>query len=117
MNDLGRTTSEILANAETLAKRFEDWEPDPARTRDAAAVRELHHAFQQAAQAQQQVVERVAAARTAGLSWAQIGAVMGTSGQAARKRCGQPDPEPPGIRPPGDGSPAEEQPEPGGRDG
>jgi len=89
---MGRSTREILENAEALAKRFEEWESDPARLRDAIAIRELHRAFQQAAQAQQEVVERVAAARGEGLSWAQIGAVMGTSGEAARKRFGRVEP-------------------------
>ena len=85
-----RTVEEILAHAEELAKRFEDYEAAPGDAKDAAPLRAVREAFEDAARAQSRLNERIAVARVAGLSWASIGAMLGTSGEAARQRYGQP---------------------------
>jgi hypothetical protein len=85
-----RTVEEILAHADELAKRFEDYEPRPGDAKDAAPLRAVREAFEDAARAQSRLNERIAVARVAGLSWASIGAMLGTSGEAARQRYGQP---------------------------
>src|SRR5262245_43837047 len=80
-----RTAEEILAHADELAKRFEA-EPDPDRIRDAATLRELARAFERLARAEADLASAVATARADGHSWAAIGAMLGTSGEAARQR-------------------------------
>lgn len=84
-----RTAQEILDQAEALADRFERFEPEPGSGVDAVALRDLRVAFQNRADAEKQLAEAVEAARTAGHSWASIGAMVGTSGEAARQRYGQ----------------------------
>jgi hypothetical protein len=84
-----RTIDEIINHADQLATRFEDHEPDADGMRDASALRELRHAFMARAEAEQRVTDAVRRARTDGHSWASIGAMVGTSGEAARQRYGQ----------------------------
>ena len=82
-----RSLNEILDQADTLAKRFEDLEPT-AGGRDAAALRAVREAFEDSANAQRRLAEAVNAARADGHSWASIGAMVGTSAEAARQRYG-----------------------------
>jgi hypothetical protein len=89
-----RTIDEIINQAEELAARFEDHEPDPDAIRDAAALREVRKAFLARAEAEQHVSEVVEKARGDGHSWASIGSMLGTSGEAARQRYGQKAPKP-----------------------
>jgi hypothetical protein len=81
-----RTIDEIINHAEELAARFEDHEPDADEMKDATALRELRHAFLARAEAEQRVTDAVRRARADGHSWASIGAMVGTSGEAARQR-------------------------------
>lgn len=85
-----RSTEEILAHADELAKRFEDFDPGDDSGQDAHALREIRHAFARRAEAEREINEAVAVARAEGQSWASIGAMLGTSGEAARQRYGQP---------------------------
>ena len=89
-----RTAEEIINQAEDLAARFEDHEPDHGDIRDASALRELRQAFLARAEAEQRVTDAVRRARADGHSWASIGAMVGTSGEAARQRYGQKSPKP-----------------------
>ncbi len=89
-----RTTEEIINQAEELAARFEDHEPDTDEVRDATALRELREAFLARAGAEQRVNHAVSRARQDGHSWASIGAMVGTSGEAARQKYGQKSPKP-----------------------
>ncbi len=89
-----RTVDEIINQAEDLAAHFEDHEPDVDDVKDASALRELRHAFLARAEAEQRVTEAVETARVDGHSWASIGAMIGTSGEAARQRYGQKFPKP-----------------------
>lgn len=88
-----RTVDEIIHQAEELATRFEDHEPDADDSRDASALRELRHAFLARAEAEQRVTDAVRRARADGQSWASIGAMVGTSGEAARQRYSQKSPK------------------------
>lgn len=84
-----RTIDEIIKHAEELATRFEGHEPGPDDIRDASALRELRHAFLARAETEQRVTDAVRKARADGHSWASIGAMVGTSGEAARQRYRQ----------------------------
>lgn len=90
-----RTVEQVIADAERLAAQFEQWEPDPAQLEDGAPIRVVHQAFQRAALAQRELSEAVAVARGSGFSWAHIGSMMGTTGEAARQRYGRTPTEPP----------------------
>ena len=87
-----RSVEDLIQDAEALADRFEQWEPSPAGAVDGGPIRAVHEAFQHVAAAQRGLNEAVEAARAAGFSWAYIGSVMGTSGEAARKRYGRGEP-------------------------
>jgi hypothetical protein len=83
-----RTVDEILAQADELSRRFEDAEPVAGT--DGAALRAVREAFEDLALTQKRLSERIAVAKAAGHSWATIGAMIGTSGEAARQRYGTP---------------------------
>ncbi len=82
-----RSIQEILDHADELAKRFEDYEPDPA---DERPVEEylLERAALARARSERQIVDAVTAARSKGVSWQRIGELLGTSAQAAQQRYG-----------------------------
>jgi len=88
-----RTIDEIINQAEELSARFENHQPDAEAIKDASDLRELRQAFLARAKAEQRVTDAVADARADGHSWASIGAMIGTSGEAARQRYGQMSPK------------------------
>jgi hypothetical protein len=83
-----RSAEEIMAHADELADRFEDYEPEPGSGRDARALRDIAAAFRRAATSAQDLATAVSVARAEGHSWSDIGAMLGTSGEAARQRYG-----------------------------
>ncbi len=83
-----RTAEEILARADELARRFEEHEPGAGDVRDARALRDIAAAFARVAGGERDLRAAVRAARADGHSWAAIGAMLGTSGEAARQRYG-----------------------------
>lgn len=85
-----RTIEEILEQADELADQFERHEPNDENIADAAALRALRAAFMDRAMAERRLADAVSVARAEGQSWAAIGAMVGTSGEAARQRYGQP---------------------------
>jgi hypothetical protein len=85
-----RTVEDILKHAEELAKRFEDYEPDPDDERDPDVIRALRQAVMARSDAERVLRDAVGQARQAGWSWTLIGSLLGTSGEAARQRYGQP---------------------------
>lgn len=85
---LPRSVQDILDHSDELAKRFEDYEPAPADERDPEAFAALRRAVESHAQAERSIVDAVAQARASGYSWRTIGALIGTSGEAARQRYG-----------------------------
>ena len=83
-----RTAQEILDYADELAARFEQHEPGDD-VRDADALGTVREAFLARADAERVLLDAVVRARHEGHSWASIGAMLGTSGEAARQRYGQ----------------------------
>jgi hypothetical protein len=84
-----RTMQEIIDHADELARRFEDHEPDPARVHDARALAKLRELVLARSAVERDLAAAVAAAREEGHSWGIIGAMLGTSGEAARQRYGR----------------------------
>lgn len=82
-----RTAQEILDSADDLAARFEDAEPSDLR--DATALRTVREAFLTRAETERSLLDAVVQARHEGNSWSSMGAMVGTSGEAARQRYGQ----------------------------
>lgn len=79
-----RSLQEILEHAEELARRFEKHEPKDVR--GAAPLHAIREAVTERAATERRVAEAVATAREAGVSWSAIASMLGTSGEAARKR-------------------------------
>ena len=82
-----RSIQDILEHADELAQRFEDYEPSEG---DEVPLEEylLKRAVMARARCESQIVEAVAAARSKGITWKQIGDLLGTSQQAAQQRYG-----------------------------
>ncbi len=80
-----RSLQEILDHGDELAQRFENYEP---KGEDERPVEEylLERAAIARSRSERQVVDAVALARTKGMSWQRIGAILGTSAQAAQQR-------------------------------
>ncbi|KQV05137.1 hypothetical protein [Leifsonia sp. Root112D2] len=83
-----RSIEEILAHGDELAKRFETYEPSPQDEVNLSAFLALRTAVAQRAESERRLASAIADARRAKLSWARIGTVMGTSGEAVRQRYG-----------------------------
>lgn len=79
-----RSLQEILEHADELERRFEEHEPKDVR--DAAPLRAIRKAVTERAATERRLAETVATAREAGVSWSAIASMLGTSGEAARKR-------------------------------
>lgn len=80
---------ELIARADELADKFENYEPKPedfdAPLPPLMAVKLA--AFKRA-HAERELAEAIAAAREADISWRALGEAVGTSGEAARQRYG-----------------------------
>jgi len=85
-----RPIQEILDHADELAKRFEDYEPRAGDERGPSSLAQLRCAVLARSDAERSIRDAVAAARANGQSWAVIGSMLGTSGEAARQRYGHP---------------------------
>jgi hypothetical protein len=85
--EMPRTAQEILDHADELAARFERTEPSDVR--NATALQAVREAFLARAAAERELGDAVIRARHDGHTWAAIGAMVGTSGEAARQRYGQ----------------------------
>lgn len=85
-----RSIQDILDHADDLAQRFEDYESNPDDERDPASLKRLRDAVLARSDAERSVRDSVNEARVDGLSWASIGSMLGTSGEAARQRYGHP---------------------------
>jgi hypothetical protein len=80
-----RTLEEVLRHADELADRFEALDPATLNFVDASALRS---ALIDRATAERAVLDAIRTVRAAGLPWGAIGAMLGTSGEAARQRYG-----------------------------
>lgn len=83
-----RTVQDILNHADELARRFEDYEPAADEERDAHVFAALRDAAVSRSDAERSIRTAVDEARAHGYSWAFIGSLLGTSGEAARQRYG-----------------------------
>jgi hypothetical protein len=86
--NMPRTVQDILDHADELADRFESYEPTPQDERDPEALVALRHAVLSRSDAERSIRTAVEGARARGYSWALIGSLLGTSGEAARERYG-----------------------------
>ncbi len=77
-----------IIRADQLADAFEAHEPEPSDEGRASSLMALRFAVRRRAAADREVLDAVADARKEGISWAGIGAALGTSGEAARQRNG-----------------------------
>jgi hypothetical protein len=82
------STEQILAHADELARRFAEHEPAYDRVMDARALRDIAAAVERRAVAERDIAGAVTVARAEGHSWAAIGVMIGTSGEAVRQRYG-----------------------------
>jgi len=85
---MARSTKEIIDQADALARRFEDHVPGGSDARSANTLAQVREAFLGRARAESDLLAAVEAARADGQSWSAIGAMLGTSGEAARQRYG-----------------------------
>jgi hypothetical protein len=83
-----RTVQDILDHADELAHRFEAYEPNPEDEREVEAFVALRDAVFSRSSAERSIKAAVEEARAQGYSWALIGSLLGTSGEAARQRYG-----------------------------
>lgn len=86
--NMPRTVQDILDHADELAKRFEDYEPSASDERDPQVFTELREAVLSRSAAERTIMDAVEHAREHGYTWASIGSLIGTSGEAARQRYG-----------------------------
>jgi hypothetical protein len=84
-----RTVQEILDHGDELAERFENYEPSGQDERDPEIYAELRSAVLARSEAERSIRAAVDHAREQGYSWAFIGSLIGTSGEAARQRYGR----------------------------
>ncbi|MDO5668590.1 MAG: hypothetical protein Q4G50_01155 [Corynebacterium sp.] len=84
-----RTVEEILAHADELATRFENYEPSEREQLNVEALQSLLAAVAEQSSAERHLLEAIRTARKSGMSWASIGTFVGTSGEAARQRYGK----------------------------
>jgi len=83
-----RTVQDILNHADELAKRFETYTPATEDERDTHVFTALRDAVLSRSDAERSVRIAVDQARAHGYSWALIGSLLGTTGEAARQRYG-----------------------------
>lgn len=82
-----RSLDELIAQADAMADKFEQYEPHEA-DRGEPAVMALRRVAYQRSLIERDIADAVRKARTEGVSWAKIGKELGTSGEAARQRYG-----------------------------
>ena len=83
-----RSVQEILDHADELAARFQEYEPAEGDERDPIVYAALREAVVARSDAERAIKEADEQARARGYSWAFIGKLLGTSGEAARQRYG-----------------------------
>ena len=85
-----RTTNQTCTSATSASPRSADVKVMPGHdVHDATELRLVREAFLARADAERALGDAVIRARHNGHSWASIGAMVGTSGEAARQRYGQ----------------------------
>lgn len=83
-----RSSQQLVDELEVLVKRFEEYEPRDEDRRDPQLYFQLEAAVRARSEAEVAIVAAVSAMRADGDTWATIGRLLGTSGQAAQQRYG-----------------------------
>ena len=83
-----RSFQEIIEHADELSAPLDELQPRTDDIRDARTLRKLRQAVLKRAAAESEIAELVTVARAEGQAWSAIGAMVGTSGEAARQRYG-----------------------------
>jgi urease accessory protein UreF len=81
-----RSLQEILDHAEELSRIAEEFEPTDEQLAYGGELAAVYRAVRETTQAEVALAEAVSQAKAAGAPWKAIGAVVGTSGEAARQR-------------------------------
>jgi hypothetical protein len=84
--NMPRAVQDILDHADELANRFEGYTPNEQDERDPESFTALRNAVPSRSGAERSLKAAVDNARAHGYSWALIGSLLGTSGEAARQR-------------------------------
>jgi hypothetical protein len=82
----------VAHDTERLLSELEDQDPGDLAWEDVSDLSAIGQAMRTVDDAERGLVLAVATARLHGRSWAEIGAVLGTSKQAAQQRFGHPEP-------------------------
>ncbi|MGA0895573.1 MAG: hypothetical protein ACO3S5_13195 [Ilumatobacteraceae bacterium] len=82
-----RSLQDILDHADEIAKAFDEFDPDTA-TEIPVEEYLIQRAVIAQAECERQLLESIARARVAGLTWVRIGTLLGVSPQAAQQRYG-----------------------------
>ncbi|UDY24220.1 hypothetical protein [Nocardioides sp. Kera G14] len=83
-----RNLDQLIAIQDELADYFESLGEDGAEDPVLSARARLVLAAGKRSEVEAELLDRVVAARGAGMTWKDIGQVLGTSGEAARQRYG-----------------------------
>ena len=81
-----KSSQQLIDGLDSLVERFENYEPREQDRRDPQLYRNLEAAVRARAESEQAIVAAAAAMRADGDSWATIGWILGTTGQAAQQR-------------------------------
>jgi hypothetical protein len=81
-----RSLEEIIESADDLADAFEQYDPAPGDADKASPLVALRIAAAKRARAERLLLGAVVEAREHSVTWAAIGSVLGTTGEAARQR-------------------------------
>ncbi len=81
-----RTVQEILDHAEVLVEQCENDDPRAEDEINVAALLRLRNATAERSLAERHMIEAIREARKRGVTWAVIGGIIGTSGEAVRQR-------------------------------
>jgi hypothetical protein len=84
-----RSLDDLIASADELGRRLEEYEPQPGDRDRASPMTTLKLAALRRAAAERDLADAVRAARADGASWNSIGQAVGTTGEAARQRYGR----------------------------
>ena len=82
-----RSLSDLIAQADEMAARFENYEPDDGDLNaPLSPIMAVKLAQFRRSQAEKELAEAIRTARTADVSWRELGEAIGTSGEAVRQR-------------------------------
>ena len=84
-----KSSQHLIDDLDAMVARFENYEPQREDRRDPQLYRNLEAAVRARSEAEEAIVKAVAAMRADGDTWATIGWILGTTGQAAQQRYGR----------------------------